>query len=58
VYIVQGCTNGINVDQWCWPDGGCYLDQPNIVINIFAAIKNELRSINGERSRVPDKRHR
>jgi len=31
--------------RFCWPDGGAYLDQDNIVVSMFNLIKEEHRKI-------------
>ena len=40
----MGCTTRTEqgVDQWCWPDGEPYLEQANIVVEIFASVKDEI----------------
>ena len=33
------------IEQWAWPDGGSYLDQCQIVCDIFKVIIAEMKEI-------------
>lgn len=30
-----------------WPDGGCYMDQENLLVDVFTIINSELAEIRG-----------
>ena len=48
VELFNGChSNGIKGPQLiAWPDGKCYLDQPNIVVIMFEVIRDQIRLAN------------
>ena len=45
VDMFKGChTKG--AVQFAWPDGGSYLQQENLTVNMFRIIQNEISEIN------------
>ena len=41
----MGCHNavggfGVSWVQWCWPDGGAFIDQPQHLVEVFGILRS------------------
>ena len=50
VDLFNGChtKGGFGATQFAWPDGGCYLDQENLTVQMFRLIQEQLNKANAE----------